>query len=121
MRGPSGVWERWKNNPGVDEAKNGENDDKIGEKSEARHDGRDRGENEITTEEGRSEKDEFKRIAELALAIVAVLISSLSRQSPEGKQFAQVAENLAPTRSQNVPSTIRITSLPEAGSVPSQR
>ena len=61
----------------------------------------------------------FKGIAKLALAIVAVLKSSLSHRSPEGKQFlsAQVTNGLAPTRS-HVPSEIRITSLAEAGPVP---
>ena len=63
VRCPDGVGERWEDNPGVDEGKNGEDGDEM-EKTEARHDDkRDRGKNEKTTEEYRSEEDEFKGIA----------------------------------------------------------
>ena len=40
-----------------------------------------------TTEESRFKEGEFKLIAELALAIVAVLKPSFPQRSPEGKQF----------------------------------
>ena len=116
---PNGIGERRKDDPSVDETDEGEGDNEM-KKTELRHDDScDRDGEKKTTEESRSKKDEFKGIAKLALAIVAVLKPSFPQRSPEGKQFllAQVTNSLAPTRS-HVPSEIRITSLPEAGSVP---